>query len=73
MTLRLDVLLSGKGIIDLKSDKTHQKKERSPMLPDKQQKAYNDFYNATLDNGLFDAKTTRLIHLAASMAIGCYP
>jgi hypothetical protein len=43
------------------------------MLPDKQQKAYNDFYQAALDNGLFDAKTTRLIHLAASMAIGCYP
>ncbi len=43
------------------------------MLPDKQHKAYNDFYNAALDNGLLDAKTTRLVHLAASMAIGCYP
>ena len=43
------------------------------MLPEKQQKAYNDFYNATLDNGVFDAKTTRLLHLATSMAIGCYP
>ncbi len=43
------------------------------MLPDKQQKAYNDFYQTVLDNGIFDAKTTRLLHLAASMAIGCYP
>jgi alkylhydroperoxidase/carboxymuconolactone decarboxylase family protein YurZ len=43
------------------------------LLPDKQQKAYNDFTNAVLDNGSFDAKTTRLVLLAASLAIGCYP
>jgi len=43
------------------------------MLPDKQQQAYNNFYKTALDNGIFDAKTTRLLQLAASMAIGCYP
>jgi hypothetical protein len=43
------------------------------MLPVKQQQAYNNFYNTTLENGIFDAKTTLLLQLAASMAIGCYP
>ena len=43
------------------------------MLPDKQQQAYNNFYNTAMENGIFDAKTTRLLQLAASMAIGCYP
>ena len=43
------------------------------MLPDKQQQAYNNFYKTALENGIFDPKTTRLLQLAASMAIGCYP
>jgi alkylhydroperoxidase/carboxymuconolactone decarboxylase family protein YurZ len=43
------------------------------MLPDKQQKAYNNFYNTALENGIFDPKTKRLLQLAASMSIGCYP
>ncbi|MBI5586491.1 MAG: carboxymuconolactone decarboxylase family protein [Deltaproteobacteria bacterium] len=43
------------------------------MLPDKMQKAYNDFYQIVQGNEILDPKTTRLLQLAASMAVGCYP
>jgi hypothetical protein len=43
------------------------------MLPDKQQKAYTDFYDSTCQNEILDAKTTVLVQMAAAMAVGCYP
>ncbi len=43
------------------------------MLPEKQQKAYTDFYDSARHNEILEPKTTLLIHLAAAMAIGCYP
>jgi hypothetical protein len=43
------------------------------MLPEKQNKAYTNFYNSTMDNEILDSKTTLLIQLATSLAIGCYP
>jgi hypothetical protein len=43
------------------------------MLPEKQKKAYEDFYEAAAGNGILDQKTTTMIQLAASFAIGCYP
>lgn len=43
------------------------------MLPEKQEKACRAFYDSVRDNGILDSKTTTLIHLAASMAFGCYP
>jgi alkylhydroperoxidase/carboxymuconolactone decarboxylase family protein YurZ len=43
------------------------------MLPDKQQKAYANFYDAARHNGVLDPKTTLLLHLAAAMALGCSP
>jgi hypothetical protein len=43
------------------------------MLPEKQQKAYTDFYDSARHNEILEPKTTLLLHLAAAMAIGCYP
>jgi hypothetical protein len=43
------------------------------MLPDKQLKAYTDFYDSARHNEILEPKTTLLIHLAVAMAIGCYP
>ena len=43
------------------------------MLPEKQLKAYNDFYDSARQNDILEPKTTLMIHLAASMAVGCYP
>ena len=43
------------------------------MLPEKQQKAYTDFYDSARHNEILEPKTTLLIHLAAAMAVGCYP
>lgn len=43
------------------------------MLPEKQKKAYEEFYEATTKNGLLDEKTTVMVQLAASFVIGCYP
>jgi hypothetical protein len=43
------------------------------VLPEELKSAYEGFYDATKDNGHFDAKTTVMIQLAAAFAIGCYP
>ena len=43
------------------------------MLPEKLKKKYTDFYEATVESGTIDARTTVMIQLAASFAIGCYP
>ncbi len=42
------------------------------MLP-QQQKAFGEFYKSANQNGVLDDKTTLMIHLAAAMALGCYP
>ena len=43
------------------------------MLSETQMKTFSEFYNAARKNDTFDEKTTFLIHLAASMAVACYP
>lgn len=43
------------------------------MLPKKQNKTYTEFYNSANSNDILDSKTTLMIHLAAAMALGCYP
>ncbi len=43
------------------------------MLPEKQNKAFTEFYNSAKNNDILDSKTTLMIHMAASMAVGCYP
>ena len=43
------------------------------MLPENQNETYKAFYGSARENDILDPKTTRLICLAAAMAIGCYP
>lgn len=43
------------------------------MLPEKQQKAFGEFYDTVRHNGILDPKTTLLLHLGAAMALGCSP
>ncbi len=43
------------------------------MLPKRQKKTYDDFYDSARHNQILDPKTTLMIHLAAAMAVGCYP
>lgn len=44
-----------------------------PLLPEKQKHAYEAFYESTAKNEILDQKTTLMIQLATSFAIGCYP
>ncbi len=37
------------------------------------QKAFVNFYNSARNNEVLQPKTTLMIHLAAAMALGCYP
>jgi hypothetical protein len=43
------------------------------VISGKQKKAYEQFYDSALYNEILEPKTTLLIHLAAAMAVGCYP
>ena len=43
------------------------------MLAKQQEKTYSDFYDSARNNEILEPKTTLLIHLAAAMAVGCYP
>ena len=42
------------------------------MLPN-QKKAFSGFYKSARNNEILGEKTTLLVHLASSMAVGCYP
>ena len=43
------------------------------MALSKQEKAFAHFQNTVLHNDALDEKSTIMIHLAAAMAVGCYP
>ena len=43
------------------------------MLPGKQDKAFDAFYDTARYNDVLDPKTTIMIHLATAMSAGCYP
>jgi hypothetical protein len=43
------------------------------LLPRRQKRAYAEFYRSARQNEILDGKTTLLIHLAAALAVGCYP
>ena len=43
------------------------------MLSEVQMNNFNEFYSMARKNQTLDEKTTFLIHLAASMAVACYP
>ena len=44
-----------------------------PMLPKRQKQTYEEFFESTAKNEILDQKTTVMIQLAVSLAIGCYP
>jgi hypothetical protein len=43
------------------------------LLPEKQKEKYREFYDAARYNDILEPKTTLMLHMAAAMAIGCYP
>ena len=43
------------------------------MLPERQRKAFDYFYDSARYNEILEPKTTVMIHMAASMAVACYP
>lgn len=43
------------------------------MLPETQKHAFQSFVDSVRTNDILEPKTTRLIFLAVSLAIGCYP
>jgi hypothetical protein len=43
------------------------------MLPKNQKARFSDFYKSASQNEVLDRKTTLMIHLAAAMALACYP
>jgi sigma-B regulation protein RsbU (phosphoserine phosphatase) len=53
--------------------KANDSRKEESMGPEKQIKAFNEFYNTARNNKILDPKTTLLIHMATAMAVGCYP
>ena len=43
------------------------------LLPENQREAYEAFFDSVQLNGILKPKTTVMISIAASMAMGCYP
>ncbi len=43
------------------------------MIPTKQLNAFNEFQNMVRNNDILEPKVTLMLHLAATMAVGCYP
>jgi len=43
------------------------------MLTVEQNKIYRTFYDSIKQNDILDPKTTHMIHIAAALALGCYP
>jgi hypothetical protein len=43
------------------------------VLPEEQNKKYREFYDTARYNDILEPKTTLMLHMAAAMAIGCYP
>jgi hypothetical protein len=43
------------------------------VLPKNQKRTFELFYGSARKNDILEPKTTLMIHLAAAMAVGCYP
>ena len=57
----------------LRRIRLHDEREESVMLPGKQDKAFDAFYDTARYNDVLDPNTTIMIHLATAMSAGCYP
>jgi hypothetical protein len=60
-------------IRSIAATKNRELTKESVMLPDKQKKAYEDFYDSARKNDILEPKMTLMLHLAAAMAVGCHP
>ena len=77
---RAALILRGEGLSDQVSENDPHVEGKKPLkfkaledTPEAQKTAYEAFFEATEQNGILDGKTTVMIQLAASFAIGCYP
>jgi len=52
---------------------TNQHRKEQTLLPEKQKSTYRQFYDSARNNDILAPKTTLMLHMAAAMAIGCYP
>lgn len=43
------------------------------METNKQDKAFDEFYDTARYNDVLEPKTTLMLHLASAMALGCFP
>jgi hypothetical protein len=43
------------------------------LLPEKQKGKYRAFYDSARNNDILEPKTTLMLHMAAAMAVDCYP
>lgn len=43
------------------------------MLPKGQRDAWETFYDSARHNEILEPKISLMLHLAAAMAVGCYP
>ncbi len=43
------------------------------MLPNNLTRKYDEFSKAVQNNNILDPKTTTMLYLASSIAVGCYP
>lgn len=48
-------------------------KKGERMLPEEHNQTFQSFSRGVRQNDILDKKTTSLIYLAVSMAVGCYP
>ena len=53
--------------------KANASQKEELMAPEKQMKAFDNFYNSVRNNKILDSKTTLLIQMATAMTVGCYP
>ena len=53
--------------------KANASRKDERMTPEKQIKAFNEFYITACNNEILDPKTTLLIQIGTAMAVGCYP
>jgi len=51
----------------------YNRQKEGPVLPEKQDETFGEFYKAARFNNILDQKTTLMVHLATAMSAACYP
>jgi hypothetical protein len=60
------------NVMHYKVIRIYQDKEYGMVLKDMSEK-YDEFSKAVQNNNILETKTTTMLYLAASIAVGCYP